>query len=219
LSGATISTNDNIGWNCAAIAATTSASFAGMFVAADLPMEARISMTRALAALLVGGWVAALPGGSQGGDVDTAFATLLNRQGIDVGRVTLHQTPQGLLVTVQLLGVPPGEHAIHIHERGKCEPPDFESAGEHFKPGGEPHGSKAPGGPHAGDLPNIYLPGYGPLRVEFVAPGLVLNDDSPYSLLAEDGTAVVLHAGRDDQVTQPAGDAGIRIACGVVHRR
>ena len=172
----------------------------------------------AVIALLVAGWVAALPGGSQGGDVEMAFATLLNRQGIDVGRVALRETPEGLLVTVHLLGVPPGEHGLHIHERGRCERPDFESAGEHFSPDGRPHGAMAAGGPHAGDLPNLYLPDYGPLRAEFVAPRLVLADDSPYSVLDEDGAAVVLHGGRDDQVSQPAGDAGIRIACGVVHR-
>jgi Cu-Zn family superoxide dismutase len=169
-------------------------------------------------ALLVAGWVGALPAGSQGGDVDMAFATLLNRQGIDVGRVALRDVPEGLLVTVHLLGVPPGEHGLHIHERGVCERPDFESAGGHFNPDGRPHGFLATGGPHAGDLTNVHLPDYGPLRAEFVAPRLVLADDSPHSLLDEDGAAVVLHAGRDDQVSQPSGDAGIRIACGVVQR-
>ena len=175
-------------------------------------------MTRPAVVVLLVGRMALLPGGLQGGDVDAAYATLLDRQGISVGRVALREMPQGLLVTVHLLGAPPGEHALHIHERGRCERPDFESAGEHFNPDGSQHGAMAPGGPHAGDLPNIYVPDHGPLRVEFMAPRLVLDEDSRYSLLDQDGTAVVLHAGRDDQTSQPSGEAGLRIACGVVHR-
>lgn len=176
-------------------------------------------MTRpACIALLVGLSAAPLAGGANGGGVEAAFATLQNRAGIDFGRVALRQTPQGVRVTVDLLGAAPGEHAIHIHERGRCERPDFESAGDHFNPDGHQHGLTTPGGPHAGDLPNIFVPDRGSLTVELLAPRLVLADGSPRSLLDEDGAAVVLHAGRDDQVSQPGGEAGIRIGCGVLHR-
>jgi superoxide dismutase, Cu-Zn family len=153
------------------------------------------------------------------GEVEpTAFATLRNREGTNVGRVALRETREGLLVTLDLLGAAPGPHALHIHSVGRCERPDFESAGDHFNPDERQHGFLAPNGPHAGDLPNIFVPHSGYLSVEMLAPNLRLGDGSAHALLDADGAAVVMHAGMDDQTSQPAGDAGMRLACGVVHR-
>jgi Cu-Zn family superoxide dismutase len=148
----------------------------------------------------------------------TAFATLRHRDGSTVGRVALRETPEGLRVAVDLLGVVPGPHALHIHAVGRCERPDFESAGDHFNPDHRQHGFEAANGPHAGDLPNIFVPDRGAVSVEMLARGLRLADGSAHALLDGDGAAVVLHAGMDDQVSQPAGEAGMRLACGVVHR-
>jgi Cu-Zn family superoxide dismutase len=162
--------------------------------------------------------VVALPLTAVGEVERTAFATLQNREGATVGRVALRETPEGVLVTVHVNGVAPGPHGLHIHEVGRCEGPDFESAGDHFNPGQRQHGFMAANGPHAGDLPNIFVPESRLLSVEFVAKELRLSDESAHALLDADGAAVVMHAGMDDEVTQPAGDAGIRLACGVVHR-
>jgi len=109
--------------------------------------------------------------------------------------------------------VPP---PIHFHETGKCEPP-FESAGGHFNPGKKAHGVLDLGGSHAGDLPNVVVPAGGKLEFELFVPGLTLAA-GPSSVLDADGTALVIHAKADDYRTQPAGDSGDRIACGVIPR-
>ena len=117
-------------------------------------------------------------------------------------------------MSLTLTAAQPGVHAFHIHAVGKCEPPDFKSAGPHFNPDQTRHGIMSPEGPHAGDLPNIHVPADGKLEVEFLNPVVTLSQES--ALLDEDGSAIVIHAGADDYKTDPAGNAGDRIACGVI---
>ena len=135
-------------------------------------------------------------------------------KGKKVGTVMLVDTPHGLLVRGALTGLPPGTHAIHFHETGKCEPP-FKTAGGHFNPEKKSHGVLDPGGSHAGDLPNLVVPANGKLDFELFVAGLTLGP-GPDSVLDADGTALVIHAKADDYRTQPAGDSGDRIACGVI---
>lgn len=162
----------------------------------------------AVIALAVAGGAAAA--GSNG----EAHATLHDRQGKEVGQVLLRASPHGVLLDVSLDGVPPGRHALHIHTTGKCEPP-FASAGGHFDDDAHAHGFLAAGGPHAGDLPNVIVPASGKLEVE-VFDGRAHLDDGARRLLDADGAAIVIHEGPDDYVTDPAGAAGPRIACGVI---
>jgi superoxide dismutase, Cu-Zn family len=145
---------------------------------------------------------------------DQASAVLKDPQGNEIGKATLVATPSGTLVTLELTAAPPGAHGFHIHTTGKCEPPDFASAGGHFNPDETKHGLMNPEGPHAGDMPNIHVPENGKLTVEVLNPLVTLSKES--ALLDEDGSALVLHADPDDYVTDPAGHAGGRIACGVI---
>jgi superoxide dismutase, Cu-Zn family len=143
----------------------------------------------------------------------TARAGLKSTDGKDVGE--LLQTPAGVLLKVSVKGLPAGEHAFHVHAVGKCEPP-FDSAGGHFNPGGKKHGLMAPEGHHAGDMPNLHVPQSGELVVEVVNTAVTLEPGKPNSLFGPNGTAIVIHAGVDDYKTDPAGNAGGRIACGVI---
>ena len=147
---------------------------------------------------------------------DQASAVLKDAQGNEVGKATLTTTPSGVLISLDLTAIPPGEHAFHIHAVGKCEPPDFKSAGGHFNPDSTKHGLMNPEGPHAGDMPNLHVPEGGKLQIEVLNPTVTLSAES--ALLDEDGSAVVIHAGADDYQTDPAGNAGDRIACGVIAR-
>lgn len=137
-------------------------------------------------------------------------AALHDRDGNKVGGAILIDAPHGVLIVAELKGLPAGDHAFHIHETGKCEPP-FKSAGGHFNPAGKQHGFRNPKGLHAGDLPNLHVQKDCDLIVEVFAPGVKLG-----ALLEGDGSALVVHAGPDDYVTDPAGAAGDRIACGVI---
>ncbi len=145
----------------------------------------------------------------------TAKAALQTAEGKDAGSVTLTQTPSGVLLSLTVKGLPAGEHAFHVHAVGKCEPP-FTSAGGHFNPGNKKHGMMAPDGAHAGDMPNLHIPASGELSVEVLNSAVTLEKDKPNSVFDADGSAVVIHAGKDDYKTDPTGDAGGRIACGVV---
>jgi Cu-Zn family superoxide dismutase len=138
-----------------------------------------------------------------------------NAEGADVGMVELVAAPRGILMRGRFKALPPGVHAFHIHEVGKCEPP-FTSAGGHFNPQGHEHGLMNPKGRHAGDLPNLTVPGSGGLDVEVFVSGVALAAGQPGNLLDADGSALVIHAGPDDYRSDPAGNAGGRIACGVV---
>lgn len=153
----------------------------------------------------------------EGTSPHTAHAVLRDGEGAEVGRAALHETAHGVLLHVRLEKAASGTHAFHIHERGRCEPPSFTSAGGHFNPTGREHGIASAGGPHAGDLPNVFVPPSGQLQFEFVANGVTLADGDG-SLFDADGSALVLHAGPDDYETDPSGNAGDRIACGVVER-
>jgi superoxide dismutase, Cu-Zn family len=126
------------------------------------------------------------------------------------------ETP-GVRVNVQVRGLPPGTHGIHIHMTGSCLAPDFSSAGDHFNPTGRQHGLQNPNGPHAGDLPNLEVGADGSGVLTAIAQDLTLGS-GPTSLFDADGSALVIHAGPDDNVSDPAGNSGARIACGTIAR-
>ena len=132
--------------------------------------------------------------------------------GRDLGSLAIADTPSGLAVTGSLQGLPPGEHGIHFHMTGKCEPP-FETAGGHWNPTNKLHGSTNPQGPHLGDLANITVGNDSTVTVSVNTPGGTLRGANP--LLDADGGALVIHADRDDYRTDPSGNSGARIACGV----
>ena len=144
-----------------------------------------------------------------------AKATLKDAQGKTLGEATLRESGAGVLVKLDLQGVPPGPHAFHIHTVGKCDPPDFMTAGGHFNPTTMKHGLMASGGPHAGDMPNLFVPADGKLSVEVLDTNVTLAA-GPKSVFDADGSALMLHATADDYTSDPAGNAGARIACGVV---
>jgi Cu-Zn family superoxide dismutase len=148
----------------------------------------------------------------------TATATLKNAKGEVVGTATLAPTVRGTAVTINgtFSKLPPGTHAIHVHNVGTCTPPDFASAGPHFNPGGKQHGTANPNGHHAGDLPNFEVDAKGVGNISFAVPDMTLMGNGPDSLFHPGGTALVIHAAADDEKTDPAGNAGARIACGVI---
>ncbi len=145
----------------------------------------------------------------------TAKAALKDAQGKDVGEVQLVQVTNGVLIRMVLKGAPAGERAFHIHAVGKCEAP-FTSAGPHFNPAGHKHGLEAKEGSHAGDMPNLHIPPSGDLVIEIANPMVTLAKGQPNSLFDADGSAIVIHAGKDDYKSDPAGNAGDRIICGVI---
>jgi superoxide dismutase, Cu-Zn family len=168
---------------------------------------------KALGTLTVSAMLLALAAASAA--AQSAKATLKSADGKEVGTAALTETPAGVLIRVTVNGLPPGERAFHIHGVGKCEPP-FTSAGPHFNPGGKKHGLMASEGHHAGDMPNLHVPANGELVVEVLNPDVTLEKGKPGSLLGGQGTALVVHAGKDDYKSDPAGDAGGRIACGLI---
>ena len=148
--------------------------------------------------------------------VDNARVQLTDSSGRRIGEASLQQTPNGVIMTLDLSGAPPGSHGLHFHAVGECQPP-FTSAGPHFNPTGRAHGLRNPNGPHAGDMPNVYVPESGALRADLLITGVSLQP-GPNSLLDADGSSLMLHAFADDYVTDPSGGSGARIACGVVRR-
>ena len=159
--------------------------------------------------------------GTPTADMDTAAtaagtvtAMMRDASGRELGTLTLADAAQGISVTGQLTGLPPGDHAIHLHTVGQCEAPAFTTAGGHWNPTSRQHGSENPQGPHFGDMPNITVGADSTVNVQVTTPGGTLRQADP--LLDADGATVMIHASADDYRTDPAGNAGNRIACGVV---
>ena len=148
----------------------------------------------------------------------TAKAALVNPKGEKVGEAKLEEAAKGVKITLKVEKFPPGVHAFHIHEKGVCDTPAFPGAGGHFNPFGKKHGLKSSQGPHAGDLPNLYVSPDGKGSLEAMAILVTLKEGQPNSLLRPGGTSLMIHANPDDDFTDPAGNAGERIACGVIVR-
>ena len=151
------------------------------------------------------------------GSPSSAHADFLNAQGQKIGTAVLTQASHGVKIDVNVAQLPPGTHGFHIHTVGKCEAPDFKSAGGHFNPGGKQHGKDNPNGAHAGDLTNFEVGADGPAKFSTVNTEITL-DEGANSLFHEGGTALIIHEKADDYKTDPAGNAGSRISCGLVQR-
>ena len=144
-----------------------------------------------------------------------ASAELRDPNGQVVGSATFAQEAGGVRVSAQVRNLPPGPHGIHVHAVGRCDPPDFMSAGGHFNPTARQHGLRNPQGPHAGDLPNLTIAANGTGAFQAVN-ALITLAPGTNSLFDADGSALVIHADPDDEVTDPTGNSGGRIACALI---
>ena len=163
----------------------------------------------------------ALLGGCAGGRAPVqdppriAWAELRDQSGKSVGSAVFREEGNQIRLVVQVSGLTPGRHGIHVHAVGRCEPPGFQSAGGHFNPLGRKHGLEGATGPHAGDLPDLEADASGRARYVTVTDRVTLGTSS-ISIFDADGSAIVIHAAADDQRTDPSGNSGDRILCGVL---
>ncbi len=158
------------------------------------------------------GGAAPAPSAGTGGPV--AYAQLKDKDGAVKGRATARQMGDGVHIDANIENMAPGIYGIHVHQVGTCTPPDFASAGPHWNPQAKQHGTQNPAGPHKGDLPNVTVGADGRGKVSGHIMGVTMTDGAN-ALLDSDGAAIVLHAGPDDYRTDPSGNSGARVACGV----
>jgi Cu-Zn family superoxide dismutase len=149
--------------------------------------------------------------------VSGAWADMINTSGFKIGEAEFveREDQPGVVMRLRAWNLTPGAHGMHIHETGACGTPDFDLAGGHFNPFGKRHGFKNPEGPHAGDLPNLIVPENGRVNITLGIPGVTLKEGKN-SLLQREGTSLVIHADADDGISDPAGNSGPRVACGVI---
>jgi superoxide dismutase, Cu-Zn family len=146
------------------------------------------------------------------------IVNLVDTKGKKAGEATLTQTAEGVSVEVNATGIKPGEHGIHFHEKAICTPPDFKSSGAHFNPTKKKHGFLNPKGPHVGDIHNITADESGVVHGEVLSTMVTLTGGKTNSLFSDGGTALIIHDKADDYKTDPAGDSGDRVLCGVIKK-
>ncbi|MFL5298849.1 MAG: superoxide dismutase family protein [Anaeromyxobacteraceae bacterium] len=147
----------------------------------------------------------------------TAHADLTDAKGAKVGNAVLSESDSGVHVAIKVQGLAPGKHGLHVHAAGKCDAPEFMTSGSHFNPGGKKHGLKSAAGAHLGDLPNLEVGADGKGEGHFMLKGVTLGEGSD-GLFGPAGSAVVIHEKVDDETSDPGGNSGARIACGVIRR-
>ncbi len=177
-------------------------------------MAIRAFLSAATAALMLAATCGTMAGAAKGRK--TATAEIKDAKGQKAGDAKFKETSGGVLMSVKVLNLSPSVRAIHIHEAGKCEAPDFKTAGGHFNPEKKQHGMENPAGHHAGDLPNLTVDKKGKGTFQSTVKGVTLDGEGANSLFHAGGTSVVIHEKADDMKTDPAGNAGARIACGVI---
>lgn len=168
----------------------------------------RATMLTAVAAIALAGCTTTTATGPTAGR--TATAPLRTAAGADVGTVTATEMAGGIQIRIDARAMPAGVHGAHVHTTGRCDAPDFTTAGGHWNPTAKQHGTSNPAGPHAGDAPNLTIGADGTGSVTVMLPAGTMD-----GLLDADGAAFVIHAQADDYKTDPSGNSGGRIACGV----
>ncbi|WP_420129268.1 superoxide dismutase family protein [Longimicrobium sp.] len=167
--------------------------------------------------LLAGAAVLALSGCAAAGAIaNTQTITLRDATGRTVGTALISPATEGVQVVLSASQLPAGVHGVHIHQNGQCDAPEFTTAGPHFNPANRQHGTENPAGPHAGDLPNITVDANGRGTMSGIARGVTMMGQGANSVRKDGGTSLMVHATADDYRTDPSGNSGARIACGVI---
>lgn len=151
-----------------------------------------------------------------GESTQSVVAPIINTEGNEIGNVSFSESGDGVTISIQAEGLPPGVKGIHVHETGVCTPPDFTSAGSHFNPTQKEHGFDNPKGFHLGDLPNIEVDANGKVSAKVTTAKFTMKPGAANSILDSDGSALVIHEFPDDYKTDPSGNSGVRIACAAV---